>query len=249
MAQDILLLKEQLGEDFLPILFENIGSTNVKLLEDVRSGKADVGTVYIAERQSAGRGRLGRSFISPKGGIYMSFCTGDVEYGLSTVICAVAVADTFKDFGFSPEVKWVNDILIGGKKVCGILAQSLGDGKRAVIGVGLNLRTEDIPEELSEIAIGLDVFGDVPRPEIIEAGILKSYKALSVSMPDGRENIIEKYKSYMTLLGEKITVLQTGETLTAKDIDKDGALMAVSENGKTVRLASGEISIRKITTK
>ncbi len=244
-----ILLKLKLSKDWKGVLFKSVDSTNTKLLCDVKEGRADVGSVYVAERQTGGRGRFGRSFESPKGGIYMSFCVGDAEYELSTVTAAVAVTETLLKFGFSPRVKWVNDVLLENKKVCGILAQSVGDGKRAVIGIGINVKSDAIPKELSEIACGLDSFQKaVPQDSLIVSEILNTYKELSDTLPEGRKNIISKYKSFLTVLGEKVTVLQTGETVFAADVDDTGALMVIKENGEKTRLSSGEISIRKITT-
>lgn len=230
-------------------VFKTVDSTSTRLLEDVRKGFADTGSVYVAERQTDGRGRLGRSFSSESGGLYMSFCTDGVAHGLSTVICAVAVAEALENFGFSPEIKWVNDILMGEKKVCGILAQSVGDGDRAVIGVGLNLLSRAIPEELSEIADGLDSFeGTVPEIYELCAEILIRYKTLSRSLPQGRESIISSYKNRMTTVGKTVTVLQTGECVRIVDVDNTGALIVQDSSGKLAALSSGEISIRKITT-
>ncbi len=249
MVLDVSTLKKEVGSAWDVHLFEEIDSTNTRLLEDVKRGKADTGTVYIAKSQSAGRGRLGRSFISPDGGLYMSFCAGDIQHALSTVICAVAVFDTLCSHGFSPEIKWVNDILIEGKKICGILAQSTGDGKRAVIGIGINFIDAAIPEELGGIAAGLDRFcRKTPKKELVASEILKRYKTLSDSLPDGRDRIIARYKEGVALLGHKVTVLGTGETVLATDVDSTGALITLTEDGKTLRLTSGEVSIRKITT-
>lgn len=249
MKTDIQLLKQLLGKDFDVVHFDVTGSTNATLLEAVKKGDADVNTVYIADRQSAGRGRLGRSFASNEGGLYMSFCTGDLEHSLSTVTCGVAVAEALEEAGFSPKIKWVNDILIDSKKVCGILAQSAGDGKRAIIGVGLNLSKKAIPEDLWDIADGLDSFSDnVPKKETLAASVLLKYKKLSESLPLDRDRIISDYKKRLAMLGEWITVLQTGESVKVCDIDCNGALITETQDGKALILNSGEISIRKINT-
>lgn len=249
MKTDTYLLKQLLGEEFDVVHFDVTESTNISLLEAVKKGDADVNTVYIADSQSAGRGRLGRSFSSLEGGLYMSFCTGDLEHALSTVICGVAAHEALEEAGFSPKIKWVNDILIGSKKVCGILAQSVGDGKRAIIGVGLNLSKKDIPSELWDIADGLDSFSDnVPSKETLTASILLKYKKMSESLPAGRGSIISTYKSRLAMLGEWVTVLQTGETVKICDVDSTGTLITETQNGKLLTLNSGEISIRKIIT-
>ena len=243
-----LKLFESLLEGGRKIIYKKeTASTNTDLVEDVRNGFADTGDVIIAAGQTAGRGRRGKSFISPQGGIYFSFCANNIEYGLSTVMCGVAVALALEKAGLKPQIKWVNDIFLDGKKVCGILAQAVGDGKRAVIGVGINVSEESIPDKLKEIATALDAHtkNDIQREKLI-ADIIKTYEMLSnVNLIEGSVKIIREYESRMMLIGREITLSETGEHLTATGIAPDGALMAKRKNGEAVILSSGEVSVRQ----
>ena len=143
--------------------FESLDSTNNYLKKLAAEGAAE-GTVVIADEQTAGRGRMGRSFASVAGcGIYMSMllrpadCTPDCAQSL-TAVCAVAVCRAIeKVCGRAPGIKWINDLYLRGKKICGILCESsVKNGKvdYAVLGIGLNVTTriEDFPEELRETA-------------------------------------------------------------------------------------------------
>ena len=143
--------------------FESLDSTN-NYLKKLASGGAAEGTVVIADEQTAGRGRMGRSFASAPGcGIYMSMllrpegCTADCAPGL-TAVAAVAVCRAIeKVCGRAPGIKWINDLYLRGKKICGILCESsVKDGRvnYAVLGIGLNVttRAEEFPEELRETA-------------------------------------------------------------------------------------------------
>ena len=247
MDFNLKLFKSLLEGDRKVIYKKETASTNTDLIEDVRIGVADTGDVIIADGQTAGRGRRGKSFISPQGGIYFSFCANNIEYGLSTVMCGVAVAVTLEKAGLKPQIKWVNDIFLDGKKVCGILAQAVGDGKRAVIGVGINVSEESIPDKLKEIATALDAHtkNDIQREKLI-ADIIKTYEMLSnVNLIEGSVKIIREYESRMMLIGREITLSETGEHLTATGIAPDGALMAKRKNGEAVILSSGEVSVRQ----
>ena len=158
-------------------VYADVTSTNELLLQMARDGAPD-GQVILSDAQSAGRGRAGRGFVSPPGmGIYLSYLVRpDQEKGESlriedwlplTACTAVAVADAITEvFDVTPDIKWVNDLLLHDKKICGILVQSdldpqSGDVRGMVIGIGVNVwqRPEDFPEELRETAtsIGYEV--------------------------------------------------------------------------------------------
>ena len=224
------------------VFFDETDSTNARLLDDLSSGKAGEGDIYVANAQSAGRGRRGKSFSSGVGGIYMSFCVNAEENSLLTVTCGVAVADALSALGLSPEIKWVNDVLIGSKKVCGILAQSR-TGHTAVIGVGINMHTSSIPDELSDIATALDAcLSKVPPREAVIADIVSRYEELSEL---DKKQIIARYRDYLTMLGSDIIITGTNETARAIDVDDTGALVAEFPGGTVRHLNSGEISVKK----
>lgn len=225
-------------------VLDEIDSTNRYLLDSVRAGKMDVDDIVIAECQTAGRGRLGKSFFSPKGGIYMSFCVNNTENGLTTVMCGIAVARALEAIGLTPKIKWVNDILIDGKKVAGILAQSVGDGTRAVVGVGIDLCYDAIPKELLDIATAVDAFPHEPfSAEDIIAGTVNSFGELSKAVRN-EKNIINEYEKRLCHMGEYVTVMNDMTVAKTVGVAFDGSLKVLLPNGKIRLLSSGEISIR-----
>ena len=115
--------------------------------------RVSVGTVVVANRQTSGRGRLGRHWHSPEGGLYFSFSipAGVKDEATLPLVIAHSVASYLKALGFMPAIKWVNDLYVGGKKVCGVLTERLRD--RIVIGVGINLNQESFPKDLEAISL------------------------------------------------------------------------------------------------
>ena len=138
-------VREGLGTEWQGVdvrVFREVDSTNLRLKEAARAGMASAPCLLIADSQTAGRGRLGRTFVSPPGaGLYMSLlCAPPAGTGSGgvTILAAVAVCRAIEELtGLSPKIKWVNDLFLGGKKVCGILAEGLEAG--VILGIGVNL--------------------------------------------------------------------------------------------------------------
>ena len=220
---------------------ESVGSTSTKLRELIACRAAGCGDVVAAARQTAGRGRHGKSFSSERGGIYFSFAENNRDGALVTVAAGVAVANVLSSYGCDPEIKWVNDVLTGGKKVCGILAEALSGTELCVIGIGINLLSSAIPAELRSVAGALDAsLEKLPAPDELVGKTVAEYERLS-KLPNGE--LIEQYKKRLKLLGGKIKRADSGEVLTAIDVSPSGELIAEREDGESVRLNSGEISI------
>ncbi len=225
-------------------VFDETDSTNRYLLDSIRTGEMDVDDIVIAECQTAGRGRLGKSFSSPKGGIYMSICVNNTENGLTTVTCGIAVARSLEAIGLTPKIKWVNDILLDGKKVAGILAQSVGDGKRAVVGIGIDLCYDAIPKDLLDIATAVDAFPHAPfSAEDIIAGTVNSFEELTKEVSSGK-NIISEYEKRLCHMGEYVTVMNDMTVAKTVGVADDGSLKVLLPDGRIRLLSSGEISIR-----
>ena len=223
--------------------FDEIGSTNTELVCRTKCGEARCGDVVAAGRQSAGRGRRGRDFFSPDGGIYFSFTANNKDGTAPTLICGAAVANVLSRLGYEPEIKWVNDVLIGGKKVCGILAEAVTGTPLCVIGVGINVTSGAIPKELSDIASSLEDTAPctASREEMI-GSILAEYERLE-ALP--QDEIIKIYKQYLRLLSREIVIKETGERCRALDLTLAGELRVRTESGEIRDLVSGEISIIK----
>lgn len=229
-------------------VLETVNSTNLFAKELAAQG-AKSGTVVIANHQTAGRGRLGRDFFSPSDtGLYMSILIRNEQHALDTsamtIAAGVAVCRAIKTTcAQSPEIKWVNDIFVDGKKVCGILAEAGTNNNildYVIVGIGINISTKVFPGELNSIAGSLNT--SVSR-SIIAGEIIKEFYNL---MPQcGNQELIDEYKKLSMILGKKISFTKNGETYfgIATDINMEGNLIVILENNETVTLKSGEISL------
>ena len=234
------------GELFL---YGEIDSTNSEARRRAMDGSG--AAVFLADRQSAGRGRMGRSFYSPGGsGIYLSLLLpldGNPEdILLMTSAAAVAVRRAiFSATGRETGIKWVNDLYYREKKVCGILCEAVRTAERfyVIIGVGINLYTEVFPDELASVAGSLGVCGEDKRGELAALCISELYKIWN-NISDS--SFIEEYRRYSTVLGKEITYTENGVTYegVAESIDERGRLYVRNDRGGVHILASGEISIR-----
>ena len=241
MAFDIRLFEKYLPHGVRAEYYDSIDSTNTELVRRVKSGEARCGDVIAAGMQTAGRGRRGNSFSSPEGGIYFSFAAKNIEGAIPTVMSGVAVADTLALFGYSPEIKWVNDVLVCGGKVCGILAEAVGGTGLCVIGIGINLKSEAIPPELKNTAAALDSAGiEIPQKEALAGTVVSSFFALAEK---GVPEVIGRYRSYLNFLGEDIVIKSTGEVCRSLDVTERGELVVRLRDGAVSHLNSGEISI------
>jgi len=244
------------------IVHETLGSTNnaAKDLIKARSeseGVALHGTVIITDSQSAGKGRLGRSFHSPPGhGIYMSIILrtkelGDIPTSLITPLAAVIVCEAIESLtDEKPQIKWVNDILLGQKKICGILTESVtenGQIKWVVIGIGINFTTAptDFPPELRDIAGSL--FENEP-PQITRNRLIAEVlnRLVAKGAMFEKHEILMQYKRRLMILDKRITVSGHGNETsyegTAIDIDDSGHLIIKKANGEISTLIAGDVS-------
>ncbi len=230
------------------ILLESTDSTN-HYAKNLARADAPSDTIVIANHQTAGRGRLGRSFFSPSGtGLYMSILlrpdSAPFDASRLTIAAGVAVCRAIKTLcDKKPQIKWVNDIFLDGKKVCGILAEAGTNNdslEYIIVGIGLNISTEVFPDELSQIAGSLNP--SVSRSTIAGEIINEFYSARQLCTS---EQLIDEYKDYSLVLGKKISFSKEGKAYTgiASDISIEGNLIVVLENGKAITLKSGEISL------
>lgn len=240
-----------------PVIFESVNSTNLVAKDLALQGESE-GTLVIAGRQTAGVGRLGRTFFSPDGGIYMSLILrpskSKADFLFITVAAAVALSQSIENV--SPKkcfIKWVNDIYIDDKKVCGILTQGRfsldGDTPEyAVLGVGINLVTPKggFPDEISGIAGS--VFDKESVPPKVSAKLISDFCERFFSFYDNIENktFLEEYRLRSYLTGKRIEYTSPDGVLhiaTVTGIDDDAGLI-VKEDGKTVKLTAGDIKIK-----
>lgn len=238
---------------------DEVDSTNTVVRRQAEAG-AQEGYTVIANHQTAGRGRRGRTFYSPsESGIYLSILLRPQHYTAEqavqiTTIAAVAVCEALERVsGEKAEIKWVNDVFMEGKKVCGILTEAsfgLEDGflEYAVLGVGLNVCPPEggFPEELTEIAGTIFTETQNDGKNKIAAEILNRFMEYYHAPLHG--NYVEEYRRRSFVIGKEIYVLSGGERTWAKalDVDEKCQLLVEDENGQEKLLSSGEISIRLV---
>lgn len=236
--------------------FQTLGSTNDYAKELASIGACE-GTVIISEEQTKGRGRLNRSFFSPKStGIYMSIILRP-ELKAEDALCittaaAVAVCHAIKTvMDKNVSIKWVNDVFYNNKKVCGILTESafnceMGTLDYAVLGIGINVKkpNDEFPKELNSIATSLSNNCDSDVRSRLVASILENFWSYYVELSD--KKYLSSYIKHCTFLGKDIEILTKNGPIPAKaiDINDDFSLMAISKGGNQLKLNSGEISIK-----
>jgi BirA family biotin operon repressor/biotin-[acetyl-CoA-carboxylase] ligase len=217
--------------------FETLNSTNT-YLKTFNKNLSDR-SIVLAYKQTAGRGRQSRSFASPEGGLYMSILFKNFSDELITVRAGVVVADVLSALGVDAKIKWVNDIYIGDKKVCGILTETITEAttgnNTVIVGIGLNIKDCDA---LPEIATSLEAaYGIRPDIDTLAENIAGK---LFESLHD--KNIIKRYKAYSCVLGKSIMFGTFRGVATG--INEKGNLTVKLPNGSIVNLNAGEISIK-----
>lgn len=233
----------QLNSDYTVTVLAEIPSTNTALKE-MAAQDASIGTTLIAARQTGGRGRLGRQFHSPEGGLYLSTLIAPTD--TATCCAAVAAARAVESLCDAKiDVKWVNDLYLNGRKVAGILAEGVfapdGALSAVVLGIGINVGVTDFPDELKLIATSLGNEGFTLAREDVAAAFLGE---LTNALTDS--TAMDEYRRRNIVLGRPITVMRGGETYpaTAETITDAGHLLVRDENGHTHALSSGEVSVR-----
>lgn len=241
--------------------FSLIDSTNTEAKKMAYSG-APHGTVLIADAQSGGRGRMGRSFYSaPDAGVYLSVilrpdCAPDQ---LMHLTCAVAVAMCHAVeavTGFRPGIKWINDLIAGGKKLGGILTElSLNTSRNkvdfAIVGIGINCNQAlaDFPLELQDIATSLKaVLGKTIHRSSLIAAMIEELHRMAESLLTEKSGIMAQYKENCITLGKDIYLLR-GESryaCRALDLDAEGSLLVEYPDGSQEFVCSGEVSVRNL---
>lgn len=228
---------------------DETGSTNTLLRTMADNGASD-GQVVIAAKQTEGRGRLGRSFVSCEGGLYLSYLLrNDFSVPCVTAYAAVAVKRAINDVcKVDCGIKWVNDIILNGKKICGILAQSVyenGKADKIILGIGINVCQDIIscfPEELRGTASSLKVETGVEVDiELLAATVINYLDKIS-SMRD----VYNEYKDSCVTIGKKVRVIrcESERNAVCTGLNEDYSLKVVYEDGTEEDVSSGEVSVR-----
>ena len=236
---------------------ETIDSTNTYAKKLAMSGAPD-GTVVIANDQTAGRGRMGRTFQSPKDkGIYLSvLLRPEMEPQRLmpvTAMAGIAVADAVEAVcGVRPGLKWPNDPVIGNKKLCGILTEMSLEGETGrvqylVLGIGINVGQADLTEDVAAIATSLSAYlgRPVSRPQLA-AALIKELEKLYGALKDGDlSRYLAAYRRDCVNLGKTVQLLgEDREVVTAVDIDGEFGLVVRTADGTEKTVRSGEVSVR-----
>jgi BirA family biotin operon repressor/biotin-[acetyl-CoA-carboxylase] ligase len=238
--------------------FDSIESTNSKAKQLADLGEPH-GTLVISEEQTKGRGRLGRTWVSPKyKGIWMSIILrpnlNPIEAVKLTQTAAAAVVLAAKDLGLETYVKWPNDIVINHKKVCGILTEMNAELTRinyVVVGIGINVNINEaeFPDDIKDIATSLRIQTKTTvNRQKLTAGILNNFESLFKKFIDKNDfkASIDICRENSALIGNEILVIGRENKTLAKalDIDEEGRLLVEYPDGKKEKLISGEVSIR-----
>jgi BirA family biotin operon repressor/biotin-[acetyl-CoA-carboxylase] ligase len=235
-----------------------IGSTNDAVMAAGRAGRSE-GFAVLADRQTAGRGRRGRSWASPAGlGLYTSILLRpqplSARVPLLTLVAGLGVAEAIEEIaGVTTQLKWPNDVLVEGRKIAGILAETASADERVdhvVIGIGINVNhgPQDLPEGLFPAATSLSIATGktLPRGELA-AAVFNALDRWYHAFSDGRvEAILAAGRNRSAILGRPVEVFSDEEQWQglAMDLDADGALLVQEDGGRLRRVIAGDVSIR-----
>lgn len=232
--------------------FEEVNSTNEEAKKLADEG-AKEGTVVIAEMQKKGKGRLNREWVSPKGGLWLSIILrpdfGSEEASKITMMAGVAAVESIIYPGLDARIKWPNDVLINGKKICGILTEMRSHNKNVdyvVLGLGINANfdLEELPEQIRGSATSLryELGKDVNIQGLLQQ-IIKEVDYYYDILKSGKSNkIVGIWKKQCDTLGRNVRIITQNETIEgiALDIDDKGALAVRAGDGKIHKFLAGD---------
>jgi BirA family biotin operon repressor/biotin-[acetyl-CoA-carboxylase] ligase len=227
--------------------FDEVDSTNEYAKSLIEH--APEGTIVVADRQTAGKGRLNKSWYSPEGGLWMSVILYPPDASLISIIAGIAICETLVCHGVLAVIKWPNDILLNKKKIAGTLVEIVDT--TVICGIGINLNIRSFPEELKEYAssVFLETKKHFGREMIYQTlcseldyfyGLLKNKKISS---------ILTKWRNYTTMLGRDVIIeLPNKKMITGRvlDLTNDGALIIMLPTGKVERIIAGDCQLKLV---
>ncbi len=232
--------------------YDSTGSTNERAYALAEEG-AEEGTAVVAEEQSGGKGRMGRKWSSPKGGIYLSLILRPslvpTEVSKLTLVAAVSVARTIRKLtGIQALIKWPNDILINRKKLCGILTELKAEQDMTafvILGIGINVNTKQILLPKQATSIHNEIGRDFPKVELARALIESIEEHYILFKKDRFKAIIDEWKNLSAVLGSRVKVVVHNRTIEGQaiDLDEHGALIVRLDNGFTERVIAGDVML------
>jgi BirA family biotin operon repressor/biotin-[acetyl-CoA-carboxylase] ligase len=245
-SPDLLIPYEFTGLEQRIHYFREIGST-MDVARKLAEGGAEQGTIVVAESQSRGRGRMNKEWLSPDGGIYFTVILrpniSPAYAPRMSLMASVAVASAIRRLlGLKAELKWPNDVLVGGKKVCGILAEmnaELDAVNFINLGIGINANTSISQQEEKASSLKEQLGKEVSRKELFRAVLaeLDERQGLLTTA-----DLLEEWKGLSATIGRDVRILAPGEEITGKavDIDSSGALMIRAKDGSLRSAIAGD---------
>ena len=204
------------------------------------------GTVVIADSQRKGKGRLGKSWCSPEGGLWFSIILGKRDGLLIPLLAGVAICDALRELGLNVGIKWPNDIVIGTKKIAGILTEI--EEEKIILGIGLNLNISQFPEGLKAIATSLflETGKTYAREEVLKlilGEIEKEYKSLRRG---DLQSLLDEWRDHSVTLGREVELKTPKRILRGRAIDiaQDGGLLLEVSDGSVEKVLAGECTLR-----
>ena len=240
---DSLLETEWAGH---PVVYEEEQESTNQTAKMLAEQGASHGTLVVAERQVSGRGRRGRPWHSPKGsGIWMSILLRPQIHPMSASMLTLVEGCA---------IKWPNDIVINGRKVCGILTEmssELDNIHYVVIGIGINVNTDDFPEDIAAVAASMHVItGEYYKRAEIIADVWKAFEKYydQFLQTENLSLMVESYNQRLVNMGRKVYIEERGSQYegTACGIDSEGALLVEKTDGTRTAVISGEVSVRGV---
>jgi BirA family biotin operon repressor/biotin-[acetyl-CoA-carboxylase] ligase len=239
--------------------FEEVGSTNEVAHELARNG-APHGTIVIADSQTRGKGRLERRWISPPGvNLYISFVLRPhmpiVDVPFITFTAAIALSEAISSFGVDSSIKWPNDVLVGGKKVAGILTEAEPDNDKVSFvvlgaGVNINMTREMLAAELGDVAAGATSLlaesgSSIDRSHFAVVFINQMERWYGEFVNLGKDHIIREWTRRCGMIGRRVEIRCDDKVLkgTAQGINPSGYLLVKTEDGSTEKVVAGDIVI------
>ncbi len=243
---------EEIGKEIL--CFRKVFSTN-SIAKFLANHSAEEGTVVISEIQTKARGRLGKKWESPEGGIWMSLIlrpqVPPARIGLITIATGVAIAKSIKSLGLDAKIKWPNDVLIHGDKISGVLTEvnaTFNEIDWVVVGIGIdsNLKLEDFPEDIraGTTTLNEELPTNIDENEII-AIFLGEFEKVYKLYKDGEiEAILKDWRDLSDTIGKYVNITQTGGKITqgyVVGINNEGSLIIEKQDGSLEKIISGEL--------
>lgn len=235
--------------------FASLPSTNTEAMRRAIEGAAE-GLCAVAAEQTAGRGRLQREWASPKNaGLYFSIILRpqleQSVWPLLTLTAAVAVHDALLNAcAVETDIKWPNDVLLNGKKLCGILAETVETslGRAVVVGIGINLKQGSFPRELEGVATSLETASkEAPDIEVVLSALVCALESRyeQLNQPNGPEEIVREWTARSSFAeGKLVRVNENNQTLigTTRGLERDGALRLETQQGELRIIRAGDVT-------